>query len=240
MPLIRAIIAGSALLSGAALLLSAGSSIAHAADAARPTVIELYQSQGCSSCPPANAILNRLAKTRPDLLPLSFAVTYWDRLGWKDEFAAPAYTQRQYDYAGALWRGNVATPQFVVNGRRVVTGSDARELGTALRAADRGTAGPAIGVQGGRVLIGVGKPAASATVWLVRYDPRERVVKIGSGENGGRALPHRNIVTGLRPLGVWTGAPVSFPQPAYRDPAQRSAVLLQQGRGGPIVAAGRI
>lgn len=226
---VRALLAGSALLATAA----------PAADALHPTVVELYQSQGCSSCPPANAILNSLGD-RPDLLPLMFAVTYWDRLGWKDSFAHPAYTDRQYGYAKAAGTDRVATPQFIVNGRGVVTGSSRQALEATLRSADRGATGPEIAVQGKRIAIGAGRPAVPVTVWLVRYDPRLRVVKIGSGENGGRALPHRNVVVGLRPLGTWTGAPIVFDQPAYRDAAQRSAVLLQQGLGGPIIGARRL
>lgn len=209
------------------------------AAAAHPTVIELYQSQGCSSCPPANALLNRLTN-RADLLPLSFAVTYWDSLGWKDTFASPAYTQRQWDFAHAGGRGSVATPQFVVNGRVAVSGSDPRELVAAIHANSRGDSGPSISVNGNRVTVGPGNVVQPATIWLVRYDPRERLVNIGRGENSGRALPHRNIVTGLRAVGEWTGKPLSFDQPVYRDPQERSAVLVEQGRGGPIIAAERI
>ena len=220
-------------LAGAAVML------AGPAAAAGPTVVELYQSQGCSSCPPANAILNALAD-RPDLLPLSFAVTYWDQLGWTDSFARPAYTARQWEYAKAGGRGNVATPQFVVNGRRVVTGSDRDALVRTIRAAGQPAAGPAIAADGRSIRVGAAKAAALATVWLVRFDPRTRNVRIGRGENGGRVLPHRNIVTGLRRLGTWTGAPLAFAQPAYKDPAERSAVLIQQGTGGPIIAALRL
>ena len=210
-----------------------------AADAAHPSVIELYQSQGCSSCPPANALLNRLSG-RPDLLPLSFAVTYWDQLGWKDTFATPEYTQRQWDYAAAQDRGGVATPQFVVNGRAILSGGSQSELVAALRETDRGRSGPVVSANGRRVTIGAGDTARPATVWLVRYDPRERLVAVGRGENGGRKLPHRNIVTALRAVAKWSGKPISFDQPLYRDPGQRSAVLVQQGRGGPIVAAARL
>ena len=90
------------------------------------------------------------------------------------------------------------------------------------------------------VKIAAGKAAARATVWLVRYDPRVRNVRVGRGENGGRTLPHRNIVTGLRALGTWTGGTATFAQPAYKDDRQRSAVLVQQGEGGPIIAASKL
>src|SRR5580698_2329765 len=96
-------------------------SAAGAADAAHPTVVELFQSQGCSSCPPANANVMALSD-RPDVLALSFQVTYWDNLGWKDTFGSPRYTARQWDYARALRHDNVWTPQVVVNGRADVVG----------------------------------------------------------------------------------------------------------------------
>ena len=85
------------------------------ADAAHPTVVELFESQGCSDCPPANTNVNALA-ARSDILALNFAVTYWDQLGWKDTFAKPAYTARQWDYSNAAGRGQVATPQVIING----------------------------------------------------------------------------------------------------------------------------
>ena len=210
-----------------------------AASADRPIVVELFQSQGCSSCPPANAILNRLAD-RVDLLPLNFGVSYWDRLGWKDKFAHPAYTERQWDYARAGERGNVATPQFIINGRGVVTGSDAPQLAQRIRAENREETGPMITVESKRVRIAAGRATAPATVWLVRYDPRVRNVSIGSGENSGRVLPHRNVVTGLRALGTWKGDAMTFDQPAYRDADERSAILIQQGVGGPIIAAKKL
>ena len=226
-------------LAGIAALAAVVGGPAIAASAEHPVVVELFQSQGCSSCPPANAMLNRLAD-RADLLPLNFGVTYWDRLGWKDKFAAPAYTERQWDYARTGQRGNVATPQFIINGHGVVTGSDARQLAQSIRGEDRPGEGPAIAVDGKRVRIAAGRADAPATVWLVRYDPRVRNVSIGRGENSGRVLPHRNVVTGLRALGTWQGAAMVFEQPAYRDANERSAILIQQGTGGRIIAARRL
>lgn len=207
--------------------------------AARLVVVELYQSQGCSSCPPANELLNRLAD-RPDILPLSFAVTYWDSLGWKDTFAKEEYTRRQYDFARANAHSVVATPQFVVEGQSIISGSDQEALTAAIRQAQPASYVPVISHRAGSISIGSGRPTSPATVWLVRYDPRERLVSIGRGENGGRTLPHRNIVTGLRALGAWTGKPITFPEPSYVDAQQRSAILLQLGSGGPIAAAQRL
>lgn len=223
----------------AALVANFASPPAMAASAEHPVVVELFQSQGCSSCPPANAILNRLAD-RADLLPLNFGVTYWDRLGWKDRFAQPAFTKRQWDYARSGKRANVATPQFVINGHGVVTGSNARDLAQSIRDEDIPGVGPAIAVEGRRIRIAAGRASVPATVWLVRYDPRSRNVDIGRGENQGRILPHRNVVTALRAIGTWNGKAAVFDQPAYRDANEQSAILIQQGPGGRIIAAKRL
>ncbi len=133
------------LLFSLAVVLAAGCSGSSAPEAqargdqasASPTglvVVELFQSQGCSSCPPANANVNALAK-RPGILALSFAVIYWDHLGWKDRFAQPAFTQRQRDYAKSGRSDGVYTPQVVINGSRALVGASAATLGKAIRAA---------------------------------------------------------------------------------------------------------
>jgi hypothetical protein len=209
------------------------------ADATHPAVVELYQSQGCSSCPPADANVNAIAG-RADILALSFAVTYWDQLGWKDSFGQPAFTARQWDYAHAGGRGEVATPQVIINGSGAVVGSNAGQLAAAIRANARGADGPSIARTGSHVVIGKAAAARPATVWLVRYDPRTIAVSIRAGENGGKTLPHRNIVRSLGALGSWNGAQMSFAVPAATDPHYLSAVLVQEGKGGRIVAASRL
>ncbi len=211
-------------------------SAAATGSAAHPTVIELYQSQGCSSCPPADAVVNRFAD-RPDVIALSFAVTYWDDLGWKDTFGDPAYTARQWDYAHAAGRPQVATPQVIVNGKQPVLGSREGELNQAI-ARNAVSDGPAITAQGNKVSVGAGK-GGSATVWVVRYDPRTLNVPIRAGENGGRTIPHRNVVRQLVSVGQWNGKPASFTLPAA--PANtRTAILVQSGKGGPILSAAKI
>lgn len=212
---------------------------AFAADPTHPTVIELFESQGCSDCPPANANLNAIVD-RPDVLALNFAVTYWDQLGWKDTFATPGFTARQWDYAHAAGRGNVFTPQMIVNGRGVLVGSNRAQVEQAIHTYDRGDAGPAIAWSGGKVTIAHGAARGAITVWLVRYDPRTQNVPIRGGENGGKTLPHRDIVRALQLLGSWTGAPITFVVPTAADPAYRTAILVQQGKGGPIIAASKI
>ena len=208
------------------------------AQAAPPlTVVELFQSQGCSSCPPANAAVNALIASRPDVLALSFAVTYWDRLGWKDRFATPEYTQRQWAYAKGLRHDNVYTPQVIVNGRADTTGTRDGQI-TKLIAGTARVAGPALNVAPGALTVAAAKVAAPADVWLVRYDPRTVEVAIKAGENEGRTLPHRNIVRQLTRLGAWTGKAQSYkvaPAPAGLS----TAFLVQAPNGGPILAAAR-
>ncbi|HEX3699246.1 MAG TPA: DUF1223 domain-containing protein [Phenylobacterium sp.] len=212
---------------------------ARAADVRHPALVELFTSQGCSSCPPAEANIGALAD-RPEILALSFGVTYWDDLGWKDTFAKPAFTARQWDYARGLGHKNVFTPQVVVNGRKDGVGNDARALAQLIRAADRGVAGPALEIVGAQARIGAATaPAPPAEVWLARYDPRVVQVPIRRGENGGKTLPQRNVVRELVRLGVWRGTAETLRLPPLRDPALRSAVFLQLPKGGPILAAAR-
>ena len=179
-----------------------GAASAHAADPTNPTVVELFQSQGCSSCPPANANLNALSE-RPDVLALSFAVTYWDRLGWKDTFAKPQFTERQWQYARAMRQQDVYTPQVVVNGRVAGVGADPGEIESLISRADRGETGPAVTISGGSAELGaVSGPARAADVLLVRYDPRMLEVPVRRGENAGKTLPHKHIV---REMFDWAG-----------------------------------
>ena len=200
-----------------------------------PVVIELFQSQGCSSCPPANAALNAIAD-RNDVLALSFAVTYWDRLGWKDTFGSPSFTARQQDYARA-GQGEVATPEFIVNGAHAVVGSNRRALEATIAAAGVPSGGPQISVSPSVVRIAAAAASGRAAVWLVRYDPRTREVPIRAGENGGRTLPHRNIVRELVKLGDWAGPAATFALPSARETGLAAAVLVQHGTGGTIISA---
>ena len=232
--------AWASLAMGAVMAVAVGASALSASGGApqRPVVLELFQSQGCSSCPPANANLNAIAD-RPDVLALSFGVTYWDQLGWKDTFAKPAFTERQKAYARGLG-AQLGTPQMVVEGRQDLIGADARELEQALRHA-RPAMDATVSLSRGRVEIGAGKaPTAGADVWLVRYDPRVQQVAIQRGENNGKTLPHRDVVRELTRLGGWNGLPVAFSAMAPADPALRTAVLVQAKNGGPILAAARL
>ena len=209
---------------------------AQGAMAAPLTVVELFQSQGCSSCPPANANLMALSD-RPDLLTLSFGVTYWDYLGWTDSFAKPAFTARQWDYAHAFGRKQVFTPEIVVNGRDDTVGVDRAAL-DGLIARQGGMTGPTIAIDGGAAAIGPGK--GHAQIWLVRYDPATIQVPVARGENEGRTLPHRNVVRDLILLGDWDGSAGRYAIPASPRDDWRAAILVQAGPGGAILAAASI
>jgi len=201
-------------------------------------VVELFTSQGCSSCPPANATLAVLAD-RPGVLALSFGVTYWDDLGWKDTFASPQFTARQRDYAHGLHHTQVGTPQMVVQGLRDTVGQSVGEVEPLIEAArQQGGAPPALAVTDQAVTVAASSGVKRADVWLVRYDPRVVQVPIRRGENGGRTLPHRNVVHQLVKLGVWSGQAETFALPQASEPHLRTAVLLQAGQGGPILTAG--
>jgi hypothetical protein len=203
--------------------------------ASTPVVLELFTSQGCSSCPPANANLAALS-ARPDVLALSFGVTYWDYLGWKDTFAQPMFTERQKTYERALGHDGPFTPQIVVNGGADVVGADRGEIEQLI--AKQGAArGPSILLNGDVVSVAA-MPNANrkADVWLVRYDPRVIQVPISRGENSGVTLPHKNVVRSLINLGLWNGTAASFQIPPAPD-GLSTAILVQAINGGPILSA---
>ena len=220
-----------------ALAASIGRAAPSPSPGAGPVVIELFQSQGCSSCPPALGVLEAESH-RSDVIALNFAVTYWDYLGWKDKFAQAAFTQRQRDYADAGHRSEVFTPELVIGGATSVVGSDRPAVDGAIRAAAHAPR-VALGRSGNSVSIGAAPGRQAATLWLVDYDPRSIGVAVRAGENAGRLLGHRNIVTRLTALGSWTGAArvLALPQ---ANPGQARVALLQQGRVGPVLAAIRL
>ena len=199
-------------------------------------VVELFQSQGCSSCPPAEENLNALAED-PHVLALSFGVTYWDSLGWKDTFATQAYTDRQWRYAHYHQRDTVWTPQVYVNGHADLVGNNRAELNEAIREAQ--SAGPSIAWPSGNRVEVKASPQHPRTsdVWLVRYDPRTLHVPIGGGENGGRTLDQRNVVRELIHLGAWQGDDVAFSLPPASLSGLDTAVLVQVPNGGDILSA---
>lgn len=201
----------------------------------QPVVVELFTSQGCSSCPPANANLIELGK-RSDVLALSFAVTYWDYLGWKDSFGKPEFTRRQAVYEPPLGERSSFTPQMVINGKTSNVGIHLSEVQALIAAAHPGD-GPSIGLDGGKVTIGAGSaPSNGADIWLVRYDPKTVEVPVRRGENKGATLPHGHVVHALERLGTWKGGATSF-DVASAPKGLRTAVLVQKPQGGPILSA---
>jgi hypothetical protein len=223
---------------GAPTILAALPNMGFAADAAHPTVVELFQSQGCSSCPPAEANVAAISN-RADVLALSFEVDYWDRLGWKDTFSKAAWTARQYAYAHAMGRDGVYTPQVVVNGRVEGDGLEAGELAGLIGRGDRGAGGPEVGFENGAVSVGSGAaPAGGADVWLARYIPRTVEVSIPRGENGGHTLPYKDVVREMVLLGHWHGAAESFPIPGGESGLADAAIVQATGLG-PILAAAK-
>ena len=219
-----------------AFSLFVGYAQALAADRDRPIVVELFQSQGCSSCPPANRNVLAIAD-RPDILALSWEVTYWDYLGWRDTFGDHAFTQRQYDYAKSLGHDGVFTPQVVVNGRMDGVGADPGELRELIDKASARAPGPEVTLANGQVRIGAA-PGAGEVV-LVRYDPALVQVAVHRGENAGETLPHRNVVRQLVYLGKWNGGQLSLTLPVAPRAGLRTVVLVQAGRVGAVLAVGR-
>ena len=213
-------------------------------------VLELFTSQGCSSCPPADRILGELARN-PDTLALSFPVDYWDYIGWKDTLAAPTYTARQRAYALATGKGQVYTPQIVVNGLADVVGSDLPAIERAEReTSKRGVLSVPLSIaeRDGKIHVAIGAAEAAspraAGVYLIAF-ARSRTVTVQRGENAGATLTYANVVRGITKLGDWNGAAVDLEadlSQAHLDGANSYAVILQAGaRAQPsaILAAAR-
>lgn len=222
----------------AALILTSSPLAAAAAPAADgPVVVELFTSQGCSSCPPADAFLTELAQQHKEVLPLAFHVTYWNGLGWKDPYSFDVATERQRQYAQSLGDRQIYTPEMVVNGERGFVGSDRAEGLAEIARAARGDQGhiPLKLVRNANGFsISIGTGAGNATVLLVGYDPEHRT-PVGRGENGGRTLLESNIVRSLSDVGQWTGAAVDLQ--ANVPAGERFAVLLQSDDGKILGAA---
>ena len=198
-----------------------------------PTVVELFTSQGCSSCPPADAFLTDLAK-RPDVLPLAFHVTYWDYLGWKDPYSLSEATTRQREYARHLGEDGVYTPQMVVDGTTGFVGSSRSEGLKVIAGAARKPVPVSITRDGQSLLIKVGAGAGKAVVILVGFDPAHET-HIGRGENSGRTLTESNIVRSLSGIADWSGSAVELRQSPTAG--EGFAVLLQTDDGRIIGAA---
>ena len=204
----------------------------------RPVVVELFTSQGCSSCPPANAFLNEMSKKRADVLPLALHVTYWDRLGWKDPFSLEAATERQDRYGHRFGDGSY-TPEMVINGSVGLVGSHRDEVDTAIsRAKQSQISEPdvSVGKDEDNVAIKIGSGNGNGKVLLIGFD-HEHTTKIGRGENGGRTLTESNVVRSIRSVGEWSGKPVELRE---RYPDGQDVAVVIESPDGKIVGAGRL
>lgn len=219
---------------------------AEAGPVKRPVVVELFTSQGCASCVPADALLAKLSK-RTDVLPLSLSVTYWDMLGWKDTLASETNTRRQKSYAAAMGHSAVYTPQMIVDGTADVVGSREAQVQAAIdarvREADVETVPIALHETKDELHIGIGassdRSAAPATVWMF-HTRGAATVAIGGGENDGRTMTYHNVVGDLRAVGQWKGDALSIDLPRSSMeglPHDGVAVVVQRGGYGHIVGA---
>jgi hypothetical protein len=205
-------------------------------------VVELFTAQGCSDCPQANELLGKLADDR-GVIALTYSVDYWDYLGWKDTFAKPQFTERQKAYEADLKLRDVYTPQIVLDGTSQIAGAKPDAVQAAVADARRERPyQPDIALRAdGRLQLGSGEaPHGGAVIWLVRYDPAVREVKVKSGENKGLTVRQTNEVRDLVKLGVWRGRPRLIRLPEASEPGLDSVVLVQAIRGGRIVAARKL
>ncbi|MBT8459388.1 MAG: DUF1223 domain-containing protein [Boseongicola sp.] len=217
--------------------------VATFAAADEPVVIELYTSQGCSSCPPADKMLAELSK-RDDIIALALHVDYWDYIGWKDEFADPAHTVRQRGYSRAAGKRSIYTPQMVVGGVDHVLGARPMQLMDAIDA-HRTKIKPAsvtLRRESDRVAVSIrasgAMPSGGAVVQVATVTPTA-TVDIRRGENAGRTLQYHNIVRKLVEIGEWDGRGTYRASVKVPD-GVRVVVLVQNSTSGPILGAAKI
>jgi hypothetical protein len=236
----------------ALLLVGVGALLSGAAAQATSAkvVLELFTSQGCSSCPPADALLESYTK-RDDVIALSVPVDYWDRLGWRDTFASRDHTNRQRDYASARGDGQVYTPQVVISGRSHVVGSSRSAIDGAIAAAKTALRDSQVPLrvhfEDGALIVQVGGAPVGATIsdarLLLAVVQDAGTVSIRRGENANRTVTYRNIVRSLKVIGAWAGTPSTLRVAKSEFSVagtQSLVVLLQNGTGGPIMNAAQI
>ncbi|SHH19089.1 DUF1223 domain-containing protein [Marivita hallyeonensis] len=223
----------------AAIIMGASVTTARAEDA--PVVVELFTSQGCSSCPPADEMLARLGE-RDNIIALALHVDYWDYIGWKDEFAHAAFTKRQKGYARSFGNRTIYTPQMVINGSKDVVGNRAMDVADLIQEYERKGMLVPLDIARNGTTLSVAAPAKSgmsnADIILVRYTPYENVT-IPRGENAGKTLTYSHIVTEWRDIGDWNGtAPLS--KTVNVTGSAPIVVLVQAKNHGAILAAARL
>ena len=237
------------LMATALLGLSLSHSAVRAAEIFQPSgVVELFTSQGCSSCPPADKLLGQLAKEN-DTLALAWHVDYWDYLGWKDSFGSKSNTQRQRRYATTLGETQIYTPQAIINGRTHVVGSREHQVRAALKRFKGTKQGLTVPISATfsddimTVSVANTPEAADATLWIIYFD-NQRVVEIKRGENHGKKLTYSNIVKDVQMVGMIKGSAINTTLPLSeikRKGTDSCALVLQKntkyGTPGPIIGA---
>ncbi len=217
----------------------------------QPIVVELFTSQGCSSCPPADKLLGELSGQK-NIIPLSMNVDYWDYLGWRDTLGSPEHTKRQKQYAANRGTQQVYTPQMVINGHIDVVGSRRSQVINKLKQATAKTARVpmAISQKGDEIIINVGEnkdipSSQKATVWVLMTS-QEVFVPIKRGENSGKKITYHNVVRQMIPVGMWEGKAVQFKLPKAslnlgkkQNGKRDCVVLLQKGTVGEILGVAR-
>jgi hypothetical protein len=221
-----------------------------AAQTAPIAVLELFTSQGCSSCPAADTLFKTYVE-RPDVMALSFSVDYWDYLGWKDTLASPKFTERQRGYGKSISNGQIYTPQVVVNGKKHVVGSSRADIDAAVTAANGSSSAQAFRIDASRVDGGISVqvaeipalqtlPPANGVILLVRVMGKIPVA-VTRGENSGKTLTYFNSVRDVAFVGEWTGKSTTVrlpPGAAALGAGERYAVLIQRGAQGALLGAG--
>lgn len=214
----------------------------HAAAKSPPVLVELFTSQGCSSCPPADRLAGKLrAEGKVEIISLN--VDYWDYLGWRDTLATKEFTQRQYDYAKARGDGQVYTPQMIVNGHRHVVGSQSGSVNEAIAAAEHPQVPLEIAIDDAAVKVTIpsGTPDGETTLWLMGVAP-EVTVDIERGENAGSTNTYHSVVRSLLPAGMWkaAGDTFSMPRKAVLLPGVTKVLaVLQKNYVGPVIGLQR-
>lgn len=208
-----------------------------------PVVVELFTSQGCAACPPADALLAELAN-RDDVIALSLHVDYWDYIGWADTFAAPEFTQRQYGYGRAAGSTMVYTPQMIVGGQDVVAGSRSMAVADLIQAHQAAPYPVTITIEtvGGAHIVRADAtmppPRPEMVVQLVSFTPHQ-LVDITRGERAGSSVDFHNIVTTWQAVADWDGAaPLELRLEQAGD--SRQVVIVQVANYGPVVGAARV
>jgi hypothetical protein len=213
-------------------------SLADSPPPGRPVVVELFTSQGCSSCPPADAILGELA-TQGSVIALGFHVDYWDGIGWRDRYSMPQATERQRRYVEALKLSSAFTPQMVIDGRRSIVGSDRARIAAAIVETPGAVAVEASIAQDHlAIALPDSEDRRRYDVNIVAY-LQQATTKVGNGENAGKTLTEFNLVRQFRQVGTWDGKASTFQIPLKSLPndATHVAVLIQQANEGPIAGA---